>query len=160
MSTFEILTLLAALLAVVVSLYTLHEQRKLQREANELQRSTAELAKRQVAEMQLLEEKRQRARLGVDIVQERVGHRFRISNFGDCDAYEVELDLIDKEGAGSFLSKQDAAQKLPIKRINPGSWVMILCGIYSDSPPSFDGTLSWKNPDGTRSKEEFTVFVP
>ena len=160
MTMFESLTLIAALLAVVVSLYTLHEQRKLQREANDLQRATAELAKRQMADMQLQDEKRQKARLGVDIVQDGSGHRFRISNFGDCDAYEVELDLIDRAEPASLLSKQDAAQKLPVKRINPGSWVMIFCSVYLDTPPSFDGTLSWKNPDGTRSSEEFTVFLP
>ena len=57
MTTFETLTLLAALLAVAVSLYTLHEQRKLQKEANELQRATAELAKKQIADLEEQEEK-------------------------------------------------------------------------------------------------------
>lgn len=50
MTYFEVLTLLLSCLAVVLSLYTLREQRKLQREANDLQKPASELAKRQLAE--------------------------------------------------------------------------------------------------------------
>ena len=159
MSNFEILTLLIACLAALVSLYTLREQRKLQKESNELQRVTADLATRQIAQLEQQEAERLKARLAVDMLQEGAGHRLRISNVGNCDALSVELELGFSKGASSPLVKEEYEQKFPVKRINPGSWVTLSCAIYVDSPPSLDGTVSWSNPDGTRSSEEFTVFV-
>jgi hypothetical protein len=159
MTSFQVLTLVLACIAIVVSVYTLSEQRKLQKESNKLQRVTADLAARQMKEMEEQEKQRNKTRLGVDLYSDRSVHRLRVSNLGSCDAFDVRLAIADRPPLRSMINANELAQKFPVKRINPGNWVTLFCSVGLDSPPSLDGVVSWKNPDGTDSQEEFTVFT-
>jgi hypothetical protein len=160
MSQFEILTLVVSCLAVILSVHTLREQRKLQREANELQRVTAELAKRQIEQLQAQEAARNRTSLAVDLYKQGNSHRLRVSNVGNADALDIRIELEVPQGSESPLVKEELAQKFPVKRLSVGGTVFLLCGIYLDSPPSIEGVVSWSNPDGTAAREEFTAYVP
>jgi hypothetical protein len=160
MSQFEILTLVVSCLAVILSVHTLWEQRKLQREANELQRVTAELAKRQLEQLEEQDAARNRAYLAVDLYKQGNSHRLRVSNVGNVDALNIRLELEVPQNSESPLAKEEYAQKFPVKRLNIGGSVSLLCGIYLDSPPCIEGVLFWSNPDGTEAREEFTAYVP
>jgi hypothetical protein len=160
MTNFEVLTLLIACIAVLVSLYTLREQRKLQREANELQKSAAELAKRQIAQLEQADADRLKTELEVVIDRNGNGHTLRIGNTGMADAFEVNIDFSLPDGVTSPLTDETRADRLPAQRLRPSSWLLFPCAIYLESPPFFEGTVSWKNPDGSKSSGQFKLFVP
>ena len=159
MTTFEALTLILASLAVFVSVYTLTQQRKLQKEANELQRSNADLAKRQMQQIEAQEAAAKIARLAVDIVQSRNSNRIRISNYGDCDAHEVDIQFELQSPLHDPVVESDYKSKFPVKRLPGHTSVMLLANIHLNSPSSFDGYINWKNPDGTPMKEPFCAFL-
>jgi hypothetical protein len=94
MSQYEILTVALACFAVLVSLIAWNGQRKLQRESNDLQRATAELAKKQL-EIVLREEKgKSTARLSLSLFRDGNTYRFQLSNVGEADARDVELAFL------------------------------------------------------------------
>jgi len=159
MTFFEVLTLVLACIAVLVSLYTLSEQRKLQRESNELQRATAELAKRQMQQIDAQEAASMKARLAVDICQDPNSNRIRISNVGDCDAFDVDISFELKSPLHDPVVPGEYQSKFPVKRLPRYTWVTMLANLHLNSPPSFDGMLTWTNPDGTVMRESFCVFV-
>lgn len=159
MTAFEALTLVLACIAVIVSLYTLSEQRKLQKEANELQRSNAELAKRQMQQIEAQEAASKIARLAVDIVQDRTSNRIRISNVGDCDALHVDISFDLSSPLHDPVISTEYQSRFPVARLPGHTWVTMLANIHMNSPTSFNGTISWTNPDGTAMQEPFCVFL-
>lgn len=154
MSIYEALSIVIACIAAMVSLVVWSGQRKLQREANELQRATSELAKKQL-ELLLREEKGQNtARLSLSIDREGKGFRFRLRNISDVDAKDVEFELLLKRPEDNPLIKSDYEQKFPLKRLQPGESVALIAALHLGSPTAFNALLKWINPDGSRVEEE------
>lgn len=125
----------------------------MQREANDLQRATSELAKKQL-EILLREEKgKNAARLSFDIFKDGKTYRFRITNISDVDAKNVDLRLLVKP-EDSPLVKNDYEAKFPVPKLQPGSSVTLIAAIHLGSPTAYNAVLSWVNPDGTEVSEE------
>ena len=153
MSKYEILSVLLGCIATIVSLVVWAGQRRMQREANDLQRATSELAKKQL-EILLREEKgKNAARLSFDIFKDGKTYRFRITNISDVDAKNVDLRLLVKPG-DSPLVKNDYEAKFPVPKLQPGSSVTLIAAIHLGSPTAYNAVLSWVNPDGTEVSEE------
>ncbi|MCE7914430.1 MAG: hypothetical protein DYH15_07045 [Nitrosomonas sp. PRO4] len=93
MSKYEILSIVLGCFAVFVSLVVWFGQRKMQKEANDLQRATSELAKKQLEILVREEKGMNAARLSFDIFKDGKTYRFRITNISDVDAKEVKLRL-------------------------------------------------------------------
>jgi len=155
MTQYEILSIVIACVAAIISLVVWAGQRKLQRESLDLQRATADLARKQL-EIVLREEKGQNtARLALDLKREdRSSFRFVVTNISDVDARDVELELLLGEGQKSPLIASEYQQKFPAKRLAPGSSVSLMAALTLSSPTAFNGLLKWTNPDGTRVEEE------
>jgi len=152
-SKYEILSVLLGCIATIVSLVVWAGQRRMQREANDLQRATSELAKKQL-EILLREEKgKNAARLSFDIFKDGKTYRFRITNISDVDAKNVDLRLLVKPG-DSPLVKNDYEAKFPVPKLQPGSSVTLIAAIHLGSPTAYNAVLSWVNPDGTEVSEE------
>lgn len=95
MSQYEILATVISCIAVLVSLISWNGQRtlqretnlqheKLQREANELQRATSELAKKQLELLNREERGKNTARLSLDLLREGNNFRFQLTNIGEA----------------------------------------------------------------------------
>ena len=153
MSKYEILSVLLGCIATIVSLVVWVGQRKIQKESNDLQRATSELAKKQL-EILLREEKgKSAARLSFDIFKDGKTYRFRITNISDVDAKKVDLRLLVKP-EDSPLVKNDYEAKFPVPKLQPGSSITLIASIHFGSPTAYNAELSWVNPDGTEVSEE------
>ena len=159
MTLFEALTLIAACLAMIVSLGTWWGQRKLQKEANDLQRATSELAKKQL-EILLREEKgTSQARLSLSLVKDGKTFRFRITNVGDADARDVELRLLLKDEKDSPIIASEYNEKFPAKKLSPSSSVTLIAALHLGSPTAYNAVLKWTNPDGKLVEDETYVAL-
>lgn len=154
MSTYEALSLVIACIAAIVSLVVWSGQRKLQREANDLQRATSELAKKQL-ELLLREEKgKNTSRLSLSLERDGKSFHFRLRNISDVDARDVELELLLKRPEDHPLIKSDYDEKFPLKRLQPGESVALIAALHLGSPTAFNALIKWTNPDGSRIEEE------
>lgn len=154
MSKYEILSVLLGCIATSVSLVVWFGQRKIQKEANDLQRATSELAKKQL-ELLLREEKgKNAARLSFDLFKDEKTYRFRVTNISDVDASDVELKLLVKRPEDSPLIKSDYERKFPVPKLQPGCCVTLIAAIHFGSPTAYNALLTWVNPDGSKIEEE------
>jgi hypothetical protein len=151
---FEVLTLLIACIAAIISLVTWSGQRKLQREANDLQRATSDLAKRQLEILLREDKEKTQARLALDLVKDGKSFRFRISNISTVDAYDVEMELLLNNPKDSPLIKSECNQKMPAKKLSPGSAVTLIAALHLGSPTAFNARLKWRNPDGSVTEDQ------
>ena len=154
LSKYEILSIVLGCIATIVSLSVWFGQRKMQKEANDLQRATSELAKKQL-EILLREEKgKNAARLSFDIFKDGKTYRFRVTNISDVDAKNVQLELLVKKPEDSPLIKSDYDRKFPIPKLQPGCSVSLIAAIHLGSSTAYNALLTWVNPDGNQIKEE------
>lgn len=154
MTGYEILSVTLGCIAILASLAVWLGQRKIQRESNDLQRATSELAKKQL-EILLREEKgKETARLSFDILKDGKTYRFKISNISDVEARNVDLKLILKKPEDSPIIKSDYKSKFPLPILQPGTSVTLIAAIHLGSPTAYNAVLSWTNPDGNSVEEE------
>ncbi len=153
MSRFEAITTILSVIAIGLSIYTLVFQRRLQKESNELQRATAELARRQLATLSRDEEERGKAKLIVDVQNSATSDRFVITNVGATDARDVNFELLLDEANPSPLVDTEYREKLPAPKLSPGQSISLIAALDDQSPSRFKTRLSWLNPDGTVSNK-------
>ena len=159
MTYYEILSIVLGCVAVTVSLLVWNGQRKMQREANDLQRAMSELAKKQL-EILLREEKgNNTARLSLALSLDGKTHRFRIANVSDVDAKDVEMELLTQKKEDNPLIPSEYAEKFPIKLLAPGASASLIAAIHLGSPSAYNALLKWSNPDGSRVEEEIYVAL-
>lgn len=159
MTSFEVLSVLLACLAVVMSLVAWTGQRRLQREANGLQRATAELARKQL-EILLREEKgKNSARLSLALVKDGKEFRFVLQNVSDVEATDIELEPVLQRPEDNPIITSEYQEKFPLKRLLPGAEIRLHAIIYLSSPSAFNVRATWKNPDGKAVQEEFFVSL-
>ena len=158
MTDFEILTLLLSCVAVILSLYTLREQRKLQREANELQRPASELAKRQLADAEQAANEPRIAEIEVELRRERSSSTLCIGNMGTADALALNIEF-ELAGHEDLISADERERRFPLERLRVAQWALIPCNVYLSHPAVIHGTATWQNPDGTTSHSTFKVLT-
>lgn len=154
MSNFEILTIIIACIATLISIYTWTEQRKLQKESNELQKATSALAKKQLEILAREDEEKSSARLKLDLVEDGNGYKFYVTNIGYVDARNVELELLLDKPEHSPLLQSDYDSKFPAPKIPPGSSIGLLAALSMGRPTAFNAKLTWTNPDGKIVEDE------
>jgi len=159
MSQYELFSTAIACLAVFVSLIVWNGQRKLQREANDLQRATAKLAEKQL-ELLLREERgKSIARLSLDLFRDGKSYGFRLTNVGEAEAKDAEIELQLQRPEDNPIIASEYAEKFPAKRLMPGSSMTLIAAIHLGHPRAYNAILSWTNPDGSRVKEEAYVAL-
>jgi hypothetical protein len=160
MTQYEVLSILISCVAAVISLAVWSGQRKLAREANDLQRATSELAKKQL-EILLREEKgKNTARLSLELVRQSTStFRFRLTNVSEVDARDVELKLLLKDPARSPIIDSDYTSKFPAPRIAPGTSISLIAALTLSSPTAYNALIKWTNPDGSRIEDETYVAL-
>ncbi len=170
MSQYEILATAIACLAVLVSVLTWNGQRKLQREtnalhakfqreANDLQHATAELAKKQLELLNREERGKNTARLSLDLFRDGDSYRFRLTNIGEAEARDAEIKLLVERPEDNPIIESEYQSKFPAKKLMPGSSITLIAAIHLSSPTAFNATLSWVNPDGSTVEEDAYVAL-
>lgn len=159
MTQYEILSIVLACIAVIVSLVVWMGQRKIQRESNNLRRATSALAKKQLEILLREEQGKNTARLSLNLFRDGKTYRFRIANISDVDAMDVEMDLLVKKPEDSPIIASEYAEKFPAKKLPPGSSVTLIAALHLGSPSAYNALLKWKNPDGSKAQEETYVAL-
>jgi len=154
LTEYEILSVVLGCFALIVSLFVWSGQRKIQNEANNLQRAMADLAKKQL-EILIREEKGKNvARLALDLFKDGKTYRFRITNISDVDAKNIQFKLLVKKPEDSPLINSDYESKFPVPMLSPGCSVSLIAAIHMGSPTAYSALLKWTNPDGNEMEEE------
>ena len=154
MTKYEILSITLGSIAALISLVVWFGQRKLQKESNDLQRATSDLAKKQL-ELLLLEEKgKNAARLSFDIIRDGKTYRFKVTNISDVEAKNVELNLLVEKPDDNPIIASDYNSKFPIPMLQPHSSVTLIAAIHLGSPTAYNAELIWQNPDGNIVKQK------
>lgn len=155
MSKFEILTIVIACVSAFISLLAIAGQRKLQREANDMQRATSLLAQKQLEILEREDKVKIEARVKLDLVKEGKGsYRFKLTNISTQDARNVQLKLLLNKPTDDPIIKSEYQQKLPAKVLSPGSSVSLIAALHLGSPTAYNAVLSWINPDDSESSYE------
>jgi hypothetical protein len=179
-------TIVVALLAVLVSLLTKRDQRQLQRESIDLQKSQSKLAEKQL-ELIEGEEKIKQSTIELQKAQAKLSQRqlesfekeealklkasvrldlrktdnrsykFFLSNNSHQQAKDVSFNLDIPTKYSSPLIGSEIEEKLPISVLGTGSDVSFIAALCDDTPLGFNATVFWTNPDGSQDKSEVYV---
>ncbi|MFH7326449.1 hypothetical protein [Desulfurivibrio sp. C05AmB] len=159
MTKYEFISVILACIAVIVSLVVWFGQRKIQRESNDLQRATSELAKKQLEILLREEQGKDTARLSLGLFRDGKTYRFRITNISEVDAMDVEMDLLVEKPADSPIIASEYAEKFPAKKIPPHSSITLIAALHFGTPTAYNALLKWTNPDGSKVQEETYVAL-
>ena len=160
MTIYEIITGIAAILALVLSAIALILQRRQQKENLELQRATSELAKKQLEILAREDTEKNRAHIALELVKEdRNSYRFVITNVSNVAASNVDLTLLLDKPADSPLIDSERKMKLPAPKLSPGGSLTLIAALHMQSPLSYRAKLTWTNPDGSIADEETYVSL-
>lgn len=153
MTRYELLTILFASIGAALALAVWSVQRRMQREAYDLQRAAAELTKKQL-EMQLREEEgKQMARVALTLVRDGKAFKFNVINLSDVDAQDVEIGFMLVDDSDNPLVMSEYNTKFPAKCLGPGSTISLTAALHLGRPMAFNVRTRWVNPDGSRSEE-------
>ena len=157
MTNYEILTLVVSLVAVVIALTSLVRTRKLSERYLELQEKTAQLAERQLRELEQAEREKALPRLRVELGKLGKSYCFLIINRGSGSAFDLTFELVDC--ADPPVSRGEIEEKFPYPELKPESRVKLLAAIHMGSPRVFQVRLEWKDYEDQGYTEDFTVSL-
>lgn len=157
MSQYELLALLLALVAVVISAISLIRTGKLQRQQSRLNEVTEELSRKQLELITKEEAVKEQALVIADLEGYGSDWRFVITNEGLSPAENVEFELIDCPK--SPLVTGDYNEKLPIPMLQPGQTVRLIAAIAQGNSLTYTARVSWTDSDGTRKKKEYFLSI-
>jgi hypothetical protein len=153
MIDYELLSLLASVLALVIAALSLHRTSALSKKQLALEEISARLSARQLEQMEQEDNARGKARIDVAFIKDASTYRLRISNVGAAEARNVSLAY---HGPGSLLIASECAEKFPIKSLRPGKHVELFADPEENS---YKFVLDWLNPDGTVGTDAVQVHV-
>ncbi len=157
MSEFEVLSIVVACLALVISLVVWSGQRKLQRESNELQRVTAELSKRQISIIDRQELASTKAELTLSLKAENDDHKLVLRNLGPSDARDIYLESLGETPEDVLIIQQEVDERFPMARLQPSEEVELMANVYMGSPFIFRVRVRWIEGKNHQRQEEFAV---
>ena len=159
MTDFEAFSIICACFALIVSLVTLSAQRKLQREANELQRVTAELSRKQLDLIQRQEQNAAETEVRVCLSAIGAHYSVLIENIGTATASSVNLECLGSESQRLHLQDMEVKDKLPIEKLRPGESLSLNARVYMESPRVYEVALSWQIASGQSRRELFRLSL-
>nr|WP_086937341.1 hypothetical protein [Thaumasiovibrio occultus] len=148
MSEYEFVSVILAAIAALISLVVWNGQRKLQQESLDMQKATAELAKKQLEVLMREDQVKNSARLKLALVSKGNGYKFVITNVSDVDAQDVNFELLLDSNRHSPLIESDLAEKLPAPKLQSGCELSLIAAISKSTPMAYNARLSWRNPNG------------
>lgn len=155
MTSYEFLTLLVSLLAVILSAVSLFRTRRTAIRQLALQEITAELSKKQLEKIKESEEDAKKTFIEVKLVSLKDYNKFVICNVGEAEAKNVSIKVL---GDYNPIVSNDFEDKIPIKSLRPRQEVSLLSVSELGTPSSFEVEVSWENPTGEICVVPQTVY--
>lgn len=143
-----LLTLLVSLIAVSISVVSLHRTRKTAARQLELQEAQSKLAEFQHKVLTSQQMAARRADLRVEVVRDRGQPQFEFSNLGPASAKDVVCKFGDTGARRTPVIGEQFDRAFPIKEFMPGSKFRLAAVFTMDTPPVLEGEFSWVNVDG------------
>jgi len=147
---YELLTLLASIIAIVISAVSLVRTRKLAAEQLELERITAELSRLQIKSIEEQEHLKTKPQLNVAITKLGSSSHFIVANTGKGSAYKVNLDLIDCQDNPLT---SEIHHILPYPEMKQNSRFKLLAAFHMSSPCKYQVKLTWQDSTGEEHSE-------
>lgn len=95
----------------------------------------------------------------VSLFRDGSAYRFRVTNIGSAPAKNVEIRFHTEDGTANPIQEQDYKAKFPAPILDPGSSITLLAVIYYEGPSSYNGVVSWNDPNGTRVENATYVTI-
>lgn len=153
MTDYEMLSLLISLLALVISMVSLHGQRKLQKEANDLQRNSSQLSGLQVEAFKQEALVKKAADVRLSLEGRGTKSFLRISNHGYATAHSVTLTALEGEFAEKLLSHRHTQDRLPLPQLGSGEYALLPAIHYVEFHGKASIRITWKDDSGDRSSD-------
>ena len=154
MTTYEIISLFFASVAVALSALSMVRTRKVKARQLEFEAITAALAKKQLDLIEKEEQTQEKARVTAELVKVgRTDYRFVIMNQGSAVASDVTFE-IDQTSPDNPLAGNECKRKLPYPSLQPGQSFTLIAALHMRSAMSYHTHLKWKNPDGSKGAND------
>lgn len=160
MTPYQTIAVCIALLALIISAVSLRRTSKTTKEQLSLQRVMADLAQKQLEQIQDSENSAESARLSLRV--DTAGSSTRnlvLTNVGEAEARDVEFELDPQGDLESPLVHSDYEEKFPIPVLTPGNSVSTLMAIHLGTATAFRVILKWRDRVGNHHSEETYVSL-
>ena len=157
LSFYELLSLLVALLAVVVSFVSLHRSNKTSARQIELQEIQAGFTKFQHEVLAKEQAKKEKADIRITPAKEGRNHRLVISNVGGAVARDIVFEAVFDDGEESFLIESEMESMLPIIHLLPNQEVSMLIAPHMGSARGCLAKIAWLNEEGKVERQNVQV---
>ena len=154
MTHYELLTLSASVIAIIISAVSLIRTRKLAAEQLELERITAKLSKLQIKSIEEQEHLKTKPQLNVAITKLGNSSHFIVANTGKGSAYKVNFELIDCQDNPLTNEIQHI---LPYPEMKQNSRFKLLAAFHMSSPLKYQVKLTWQDSSGEERSETHWV---
>ena len=156
MTTYEIVSLIVSLVAVVIALVSLVRTRKVASQQIELERVTAELSAKQLDILNAEEKSLSKAQIDVELEGFDSDYHFIITNVGGAEARNVTFKI---EGEENPLIESEYQDKIPIPSLRPGKSIQLIAALDIGSSSKYNAVVSWQDPDGSAQHDEFFLAL-
>ena len=155
----EILTLLIAIIAVIISFISLYRTRKFNEQQIIFQEETHKLAQLQRSLLEEQQAEKYKSGLSLYIYNAVNGERLGVINSGNVEIKNVTVELVPKEGYCSPLVSSDCEEKLPVSIMVPGDEFNLLLAMCDDTGTTFTAKTQWQTEDGkTHNHEKLLTY--
>lgn len=154
MTDFELISVYAALLALVISLVTLNEHRKLQKQSIELQKKTAELSDMQIEMLKKDAFAQKHAELRLALERGSQGNHFlRITNHGPSHARNINLTAVSGQFTEKLIGHSDTRARLPLTQIRADETISLHANVFMEFKGDACVRLTWQDEIGEQSED-------
>ncbi|WP_124705977.1 hypothetical protein [Sulfuriferula multivorans] len=159
MSNFELLSVLIATLAAIISFVSLYRTHRTAEQQIALQKVQSDLANLQHIVLVNELKERQHADLRVTFAEEGQRQLLVFENRGPAPAQDVEFELLVKAGEHNPLIYDVFNSLFPIKVLRPDESVSMLIAANLDTNFPLTGKMSWKNSAGESQEQECQISL-
>ncbi|WP_417374584.1 hypothetical protein [Gimesia maris] len=157
MTKYETFSICIALISAIIAVISLKRTREVAIEQLHLEKIMAELAKKQISQIENAELEKVLPNLRVDLTKLGNNYHFLISNRGEGSAYDLSFALVNC--ADSPVSNRELNEKFPFPELRADSRIKLLASIHMQSPRKYLARLTWSDANGEKYSEEFHVTV-
>jgi len=150
----NILTLVIAIIAVVISFVSLHRSRKFNEQQILFQQETDKLNRLQRSIIEKEVEETGRSDVSCYIYNAEKGQRLGVINRGNVPVKNVKIDLIPPKGYERPFISGDYDEKIPIKIMHPRDEINLLLGLCDDTGTAFTAQIEWQTESGGLNKKK------
>jgi len=122
------------------------------------QRTSSELARKQLEQLTREEAESRKARLTLEMQKTGPANwAVMLQNASKVDAFNVQLKFLDTDDEQGPIVLSEYRAKLPVPKLSAGATVKLVAFRNMQSPRTYTALLTWTNPDGADNSDE--VFL-